>query len=91
MKTPARVMIGIFLAVGIFLAGYMANRQHDPAVSSASDKQGICYTCPMHPQCKAENYYFSVEMCKRSFEGNPGKYIHKAMEACEMHRAGMPE
>jgi membrane fusion protein, copper/silver efflux system len=47
-------MISTFLAVGIFLAGYMANRQHDPAVSSASDKQEIRYTCPMHPQYKAD-------------------------------------
>jgi YHS domain-containing protein len=130
MKTPARVIIGIFLAVGIFLAGYMANRQHDPAVSAASDKQEIRYTCPMHPQygsdrsgtcpvcgmslvltnsgekmvkdlvCgmevdpqsasvlkaqyKGKTYYFCAEMCKKSFEADPGKYIQKAMAAQDM-------
>lgn len=48
--TPARFAAIIFLAAGIFFAGYLANRQEVPAASSASSKQAATYTCPMHPQ-----------------------------------------
>jgi membrane fusion protein, copper/silver efflux system len=50
MRTPAKVLIGIILAAGIFLAGYAANRQPAPAPSSASTRHAASYTCPMHPQ-----------------------------------------
>jgi Cu(I)/Ag(I) efflux system membrane fusion protein len=50
MKTPAKYALIAFLAAGIFVAGYMANRQPSPAVSSASNKQVLYYRCPMHPQ-----------------------------------------
>ncbi len=48
--TPAKYMIGIIVAAGIFVAGYMANRRPIPAASSASVKQALRYACPMHPQ-----------------------------------------
>ena len=54
MKTPARFMTGLFLAVGIFFAGYLANRQKDPTTSSASAEQAVIYTCPMHPQYRSD-------------------------------------
>jgi len=50
MKTPARLTVKIALAAGIFLAGFLANRQNDPAISAASAVQDVKYTCPMHPQ-----------------------------------------
>jgi membrane fusion protein, copper/silver efflux system len=55
MKTPARFIAAVFLAVSIFFAGYLANRQKDPATSSASDEQVAQYTCPMHPQYKSDH------------------------------------
>ena len=50
MKTPAKVMLAVLFAAGIFIAGYMANRHADPSAASASTKQGPSYSCPMHPQ-----------------------------------------
>jgi membrane fusion protein, copper/silver efflux system len=50
MRPPAKVLIGIILAVGIFFAGYVANRHSSPSVSSGSAKQAASYSCPMHPQ-----------------------------------------
>jgi len=50
MRTPAKVLIGIMLAAGIFFAGYLANRQPVPVASSGSGKQAPSYSCPMHPQ-----------------------------------------
>ncbi len=49
MSRPARVLIGIVLAAGIFFAGYLA-RQPQPVASAGSVKQAATYTCPMHPQ-----------------------------------------
>lgn len=54
MSTPAKVFLNLFLAVGIFAAGYMANRQPGSAVSSASGRQPLYYHCPMHPQFKSD-------------------------------------
>src|SRR5512138_117236 len=54
MKTPARYVTGILLAVGIFFAGYMANRQKDPSTSSAFAEQSSTYSCPMHPQYRSD-------------------------------------
>ncbi len=53
--TPARFITGLFLAVGIFFAGYLANRQNDPATSSASAEQSAGYSCPMHPQYRSDH------------------------------------
>jgi len=50
MTTPARFITALFVAIGIFFAGYLANRQKDPATVSASREQAVTYTCPMHPQ-----------------------------------------
>jgi YHS domain-containing protein len=44
----------ILLAVGIFFAGYLANRQNDPATVSASREQAATYACPMHPQYRSD-------------------------------------
>jgi membrane fusion protein, copper/silver efflux system len=54
MKTPARYTAMILLAVGVFFAGYLANRQNDPATVSASPEQAVTYTCPMHPQYRSD-------------------------------------
>lgn len=40
--------------MGIFGAGYLANRQKDPATTSAS-KTAASYACPMHPQYKSDH------------------------------------
>lgn len=55
MMTPARITASLCLAAGIFVAGYMANRQPGPAASSASVRQVLYYTCPMHPQYKSDH------------------------------------
>jgi FKBP-type peptidyl-prolyl cis-trans isomerase len=48
MKTPARFMSILFLAVGICLAGYVSARQKDPTTSSAFDEQAAGFTCPTY-------------------------------------------
>jgi len=55
MRTPVKVLLGIILAAGLFSAGYMANRQSAPAVSSDSAKPAPSYTCPMHPQIQQDH------------------------------------
>ncbi len=55
MKTPARYITILLIAVAIFFAGYMANRQSDPSAASAYTKQASSYTCPMHPQYKSSH------------------------------------
>jgi membrane fusion protein, copper/silver efflux system len=40
---------------------------------------------------RGETYYFCSEMCKKSFEANPAKYLNKGMEAHPMHGKEMPE
>jgi len=50
MSRPARLLIGIILAAGIFFAGYVANRQPRPVSTTDSAKQAPTYSCPMHPQ-----------------------------------------
>jgi membrane fusion protein, copper/silver efflux system len=54
MRRPAKVLIGVFLAAGIFFAGYLSNRQAVPAAPSDSSWQAPSYTCPMHPQYVAD-------------------------------------
>ncbi len=53
--TPAKTAAIVFLAAGIFLAGYMANRQLVPTVSSADVSRQHNYSCPMHPQYKSDH------------------------------------
>jgi Cu(I)/Ag(I) efflux system membrane fusion protein len=53
--TPAKFVATLFLAVGIFFAGYLANRQNDPAASLASVEQTAKYICPMHPQYSSDH------------------------------------
>jgi Cu(I)/Ag(I) efflux system membrane fusion protein len=55
MRTPAKFTIAVFLAAGIFVAGYMASRQPAPTVSSASVRRVLYYTCPMHPNIKSDH------------------------------------
>ncbi len=55
MPTPAKYTASVFLAAGIFFAGYMANRQPGPAAASASVRQVLYYTCPMHPTYKSDH------------------------------------
>jgi Cu(I)/Ag(I) efflux system membrane fusion protein len=54
MRMPAKVLVGIILAAGIFFAGYMANRPPVPVVSQGATKQASTYSCPMHPQYTAD-------------------------------------
>jgi Cu(I)/Ag(I) efflux system membrane fusion protein len=54
MPTPARLMASLLLAVGIFFAGYMANRHISPVASSTPVKHSL-YTCPMHPQYTSDH------------------------------------
>jgi membrane fusion protein, copper/silver efflux system len=54
MRTPARVLIGVVLAAGIFLAGYVTHRQPVQVVSSGPAQQAPSYSCPMHPQYTAD-------------------------------------
>ena len=54
MRTPAKVLVGVILAAGIFLAGYMANRPPVPVVSQGATRQASTYACPMHPQYTAD-------------------------------------
>jgi membrane fusion protein, copper/silver efflux system len=53
MTTPAKFTTVLSLAIGIFFAGYFANRQSDPFTSPASGEQAATYTCPMHPQYRS--------------------------------------
>ena len=55
MPTPARVLIVVVLAAGIFLAGYAARREPPPGASSGSARQAAMYTCPMHPQYTSDH------------------------------------
>jgi membrane fusion protein, copper/silver efflux system len=55
MRTPARFLAIAFMAVGIFIAGYLANRQKDPPTSSASTVATTIYACPMHPQYRSDH------------------------------------
>jgi len=50
MSRPARVLIGIVLAAGLFSAGYFSRQQPHPVVPSDSARNAAGYTCPMHPQ-----------------------------------------
>ncbi len=36
-------------------------------------------------QYEGETYYFCSELCKKSFEANPGKYVQKKMAAPDMN------
>jgi membrane fusion protein, copper/silver efflux system len=54
MTTPARFITALFVAIGIFFAGYLANRQKDPVTASASHEQSVTYACPMHPQYRSD-------------------------------------
>jgi len=54
MKTPAKFFTMLLLATGIFCAGYLANRQKDPAISLAAAAQTAAYACPMHPQYRSD-------------------------------------
>lgn len=54
MWTPAKVLIGIVLATGIFFAGYLANRRPALPVPSNPARQAVSYTCPMHPQYRSD-------------------------------------
>jgi membrane fusion protein, copper/silver efflux system len=40
---------------------------------------------------KGKSYYFCSKLCKKEFEANPEKYIHKGMEGQNMHGTGMAE
>ncbi len=54
MTTPARIFSAVCAAVGLFVAGYMANRHQGPAASSRSARKVVYYACPMHPQYRSD-------------------------------------
>ncbi|MFB3855525.1 MAG: efflux RND transporter periplasmic adaptor subunit [Vicinamibacterales bacterium] len=55
MRTPARAAISVVLATGIFLAGYVSNRQTGPEKPTGAAEQSTSYVCPMHPQFKLDH------------------------------------
>jgi membrane fusion protein, copper/silver efflux system len=55
MRRPAKVLIGVILGAGIFVAGYAANRQPAPVLSAGLAEQAPSYSCPMHPQYKSDH------------------------------------
>jgi len=55
MRTPAKILLGIILATGIFFAGYIANQKPVSVVPSTSAKQAASYSCPMHPQYTSDH------------------------------------
>ena len=98
MKTPARYISTVVLVVGIFFAGYGANRQKDPNVASAAEVETVKdYVCgmdvdPKSPgtlktQYKGKTYFFCSEHCKKGFEANPEKYIPKKADSAEAAQA----
>jgi membrane fusion protein, copper/silver efflux system len=54
MRRPAKVLITLVAAAGVFLAGYLARRPPVPPASSGSTRQAVTYSCPMHPQYTAD-------------------------------------
>ncbi len=54
MTTSIKAAAGLCIAAGIFVTGYMANRQPAPVTSSTAVRQLLYYTCPMHPQYKSD-------------------------------------
>ncbi len=54
MSTPAKIALAISLAAGIFVAGYVTNRQPGSAATSSS-RQVLYYTCPMHPSYRSDH------------------------------------
>jgi membrane fusion protein, copper/silver efflux system len=88
MMTPARWITGIFLAAGIFLAGYMANRQNDPTTSSAAAIPSIKYTCPMHPQY-ASDHSGTCPVCGMSLVRADENGAHDASNAAVSEASGM--
>jgi membrane fusion protein, copper/silver efflux system len=55
MTTPAKFTAGLFLATGIFFAGYVANRPPAPVAAADSARRVLYYTCPMHPQYRSDH------------------------------------
>jgi len=55
MPTPAKILIGVVLAAGIFLAGYAVRPGPAPVAGSGSATQAVTYTCPMHPQYTSDH------------------------------------
>lgn len=51
--TPFKYFAALLLAVGIFGAGYMANRRQAPPAPTSNPRQALYYTCPMHPEYKS--------------------------------------
>jgi membrane fusion protein, copper/silver efflux system len=92
MPTPAKYTASILLAIGIFLAGYMANRQAIPVASSASVAQSLHYTCPMHPQYQSD-HNGSCPICGMSLVpvsadgslGNPNSVASAAGGVVQIH------
>ena len=55
MATPAKFAAALLLAVGIFLAGYVANRRPAPVPATGSAKHVLYYACPMHPKYQSNH------------------------------------
>jgi len=90
MTTPARFITASLLAIGIFFAGYLANRQKDPATVLASHEQVAAYTCPMHPQYKSDRAG-DCPMCgmrlERADAGKSGNMVAESSAVIQINAA----
>ncbi len=53
--SPLKITASLCLAVGIFIAGYTANRQPSSGNSPSTVGQVLYYSCPMHPQYRSDH------------------------------------
>ena len=58
----------------------------DPICKMTVDEK----TAKLKSEYKGKTYYFCAEMCKKSFESDPEKYVHKMAEK-DMHGTHMSE
>ncbi len=84
MATPAKFAAGLLLAVGIFLAGYVANRRPAPGPAASSAKHVLYYACPMHPKYRS-NYPGECGACGMQlvavYAGDPTSQADAAVTA----------
>jgi membrane fusion protein, copper/silver efflux system len=90
MKTPARFIAIVFLVAGIFCAGYLTNRQKDPAISSASTEEASIFSCPMHPQYRSD-HVMDCPICGMRLEPIAGGSAGNSSGALIANNAGAVE
>jgi membrane fusion protein, copper/silver efflux system len=83
---PAKVLIAVLLAAGLFAAGYMVNGQHTTPGKAAAGSQAAAYTCPMHPQYTSD-HPGDCPICGMRLEPVAGGQARDA-EAAATHGSG---